>query len=47
MSGNDKHPNGLANGSDNVGRNYMYHNSQAVLAISKSPTRPSTKRLSA
>ena len=37
MSGNDKHPNGLANGSDNVGRNYMYHNSQAVLAISKEP----------
>jgi len=37
MSGNDKHPNGLANGSDNVGRNYMYHNSQAVLAISKGP----------
>jgi choline dehydrogenase-like flavoprotein len=37
MSGNDKHPNGLANGSGNVGRNYMYHNSQAVLAISKEP----------
>ena len=27
MSANDKHPNGLANGSDQVGRNYMYHNS--------------------
>ena len=37
MSANDKHPNGLANGSDNVGRHYMYHNSQAVLAISKEP----------
>ena len=37
MSANDKHPNGLANGSDQVGRNYMYHNSQAVLAISKEP----------
>jgi choline dehydrogenase-like flavoprotein len=37
MSANDKHPNGLANGSDQVGRNYMYHNSQAVLAISKDP----------
>ncbi len=37
MSANDKHPNGLANGSDQVGRNYMYHNSQAVLAISKKP----------
>ena len=37
MSANDKHPNGLANGSDQVGRNYMYHNSAAVLAISKEP----------
>jgi choline dehydrogenase-like flavoprotein len=37
MSANDKHPNGLANGSGQVGRNYMYHNSQAVLAISKEP----------
>jgi choline dehydrogenase-like flavoprotein len=37
MSANDKHPNGLANGSDQLGRNYMYHNSQAVLAISKEP----------
>ncbi len=35
LSANDKHPNGLANGSDQVGRNYMYHNSVAVLAISK------------
>jgi choline dehydrogenase-like flavoprotein len=35
MSANDRHPNGLANGSDQVGRNYMYHNSTAVLAISK------------
>jgi choline dehydrogenase-like flavoprotein len=37
LSANDTHPNGLANGSDQVGRNYMYHNSQAVLAISKEP----------
>jgi choline dehydrogenase-like flavoprotein len=37
MSNNDKHPNGLANGSDQVGRNYMYHNSLAVLAISNEP----------
>jgi choline dehydrogenase-like flavoprotein len=36
-SANDKHPNGLANGSDQLGRNYMFHNSQAVLAISKEP----------
>ena len=35
-SANDKHPNGLANGSDQVGRNYMFHNSQAVVALSKS-----------
>jgi choline dehydrogenase-like flavoprotein len=35
MSGSDKHPNGLANGSDQVGRNYMFHNSQAVLALSR------------
>jgi choline dehydrogenase-like flavoprotein len=34
MSANDKHPNGLANGSDQVGRNYMFHNSQAVVALS-------------
>lgn len=37
MSANDKHPQGLANSSDLVGRNYMFHNSQAVLAISKEP----------
>ena len=34
-SRSDRHPNGLANGSDQVGRNYMFHNSQAVLALSK------------
>ncbi|MEG6507618.1 GMC family oxidoreductase [Methyloligella sp. 2.7D] len=39
-SANDKHPNGLANGSDQVGRHYMFHNSQAVLAFSleRNPT---------
>ena len=31
----DAHPNGLANGSDQVGRNYMFHNSKAVVALSK------------
>ncbi|GAA4719801.1 GMC oxidoreductase [Phytohabitans rumicis] len=36
-SANDKHPNGLANGSDQVGRNYMFHDSQAVLALSREP----------
>jgi choline dehydrogenase-like flavoprotein len=35
LSANDKHPNGLANGSDQVGRNYMFHNCQAVLALSR------------
>ena len=35
MSANDKHPRGLANGSDQVGRNYMFHNSEAVVALSK------------
>ena len=34
-SASDTHPNGLANGSDQVGRNYMFHNSQAVLALSR------------
>ena len=37
LSANDKHPNGLANGSDQVGRNYMFHNSVAVLAVSREP----------
>ena len=34
-SANDKHPNGLANGSDQVGRNFMFHDSVAVLALSR------------
>src|SRR5215208_456381 len=34
-SANDKHPNGLANGSDQVGRNFMFHDSAAVLALSR------------
>ncbi|WP_238007208.1 GMC family oxidoreductase [Dactylosporangium sp. AC04546] len=36
-SANDAHPCGLANGSDQVGRNYMFHDSQAVLALSIEP----------
>jgi choline dehydrogenase-like flavoprotein len=35
VSATDEHPQGLANGSDQVGRNYMFHNSQAVLALSR------------
>src|SRR5215207_2603250 len=36
-SANDKHPNGLANSSDVVGRNYMAHINSGVIAISQSP----------
>jgi choline dehydrogenase-like flavoprotein len=36
-SANDAHPNGLANGSDQVGRNYMRHNNSTVLAFSRTP----------
>jgi choline dehydrogenase-like flavoprotein len=34
-SANDKHPHGLANGSDVVGRHYMGHTNSILLAISK------------
>lgn len=34
---NDKHPNGLANSSDLVGRNYMTHKFGVVVAISLNP----------
>ena len=36
-SASDAHPEGLANGSGLVGCNYMFHNSQAVLALSEEP----------
>jgi len=36
-SANDAHPNGLANASGLVGRNYMRHNNSTVLAISRTP----------
>jgi choline dehydrogenase-like flavoprotein len=36
-SANDKHSNGLANGSDLVGRNLMKHHNAAMLAISTKP----------
>lgn len=36
-SANDAHPHGLANGSDQVGRNYMRHNNVALMALSKDP----------
>ncbi len=36
-SANDKHPQGLANGSDVVGRHYMGHTNSVLMAISKCP----------
>ncbi len=36
-SRNDKHPNGLANSSDVVGRHYMGHINSVLMAISKCP----------
>ena len=34
-SASDAHPDGLANGSGQVGRNYMFHNSMAMVALGK------------
>ncbi len=36
-SATERHPAGLANGSDQVGRNYMFHNSKAAVALGKEP----------
>jgi choline dehydrogenase-like flavoprotein len=36
-SASDRHPRGLANGSDTVGRFYMCHNNLALLAVSRKP----------
>ena len=36
-SANDRHPRGLANGSDVVGRHYMGHTNSVLLAISRTP----------
>ena len=36
-SASDAHPRGLANGSDQVGRNYMAHINSGVIAISQTP----------
>src|SRR5206468_3006182 len=36
-SANDKHPRGLANGSDVVGRHYMGHINSVLMAISRQP----------
>jgi choline dehydrogenase-like flavoprotein len=34
-SASEHHPAGLANGSDQVGRNYMFHNSKAAVALDR------------
>ena len=36
-SANAAHPNGLANGSDQVGRNYMRHNQSVLMALAREP----------
>ncbi|HUB85820.1 MAG TPA: GMC oxidoreductase, partial [Rhizomicrobium sp.] len=36
-SANEKHPNGLANGSGQVGRNYMRHNQSILMALMREP----------
>ena len=36
-SANDQHPNGLANSSDMVGRHFMFHQADAILALSLTP----------
>lgn len=41
LSANDRHPHGLANSSDQVGRNFMFHQADAILAIGKEPNRSS------
>jgi choline dehydrogenase-like flavoprotein len=38
-SANERHPNGLANSSDQVGRNYMAHINSGVIAISQTPNK--------
>jgi choline dehydrogenase-like flavoprotein len=35
MSASEAHPSGLANGSDMVGRHYMFHNAMALVALSR------------
>ncbi|MGH7626736.1 MAG: GMC oxidoreductase [Gemmatimonadaceae bacterium] len=37
QSANDRHPNGLANSSDMVGRHFMFHQADAILALSLTP----------
>jgi choline dehydrogenase-like flavoprotein len=41
-SASDRHPNGLANSSDMVGRNYMVHNNTALMAVDPFRKNPTT-----
>jgi choline dehydrogenase-like flavoprotein len=41
MSASDVHPHGLANSSDMVGRHFMFHQADAILAIGKEPNHSS------
>jgi choline dehydrogenase-like flavoprotein len=43
-SASDEHPDGLANSSDVVGRHYMAHLNSAVIAISRTPNEPGSRR---
>ena len=43
-SANDRHPRGLANGSDVVGRHYMGHINSVMLAISREPNATSFQK---
>jgi choline dehydrogenase-like flavoprotein len=36
-SANDRHPNGLGNGSGQIGRNYMRHNQSVLMALMREP----------
>jgi choline dehydrogenase-like flavoprotein len=38
-SASDSHPRGLANGSDQVGRNYMRHNQSILMALMREPNK--------
>ena len=47
-SASDKHPNGLANGSDQVGRNYMFHDEPGgARALARGEPDASSRRRSA
>ncbi len=39
LSADTNHPDGMANSSGMVGRNFMYHQADAILAVTREPTR--------